>query len=152
LTSWFWTDFTALGAQGWVVENGRDGGSQCAGVNLLGGFNLYGKGARIRNKLALPPHYRLKVKVNYWKIDSWDNERGSVSVDGKEIWGRNYGVADGYQNTICGANQPGYSIILISDGTSCQPLSKPTWLTPDPQPRSQSHQISISQPMMNLGE
>jgi hypothetical protein len=72
----------------------------------------------------MPPHYRLKVKVNFWKIGSWNNERGSISVDGKEIWGRNYTVSEGYQNTICGVNSPGLLIILNVDGTSCQPLSK----------------------------
>jgi hypothetical protein len=43
-------------------------------VYVLGGYNTFGVGARIDNTLALPPHYKIKIKFNFWKIDSWDAE------------------------------------------------------------------------------
>lgn len=49
---------------------------------MLGGFGLFGARALIKNRIQLPPHYRLKIKLLFAKIDSWDNERGFLHVDG----------------------------------------------------------------------
>ena len=43
---------------------------------MFGGFGVFGKGAAVSKKFTLPPHYRLKIKMAFVKIDSWDNEKG----------------------------------------------------------------------------
>jgi hypothetical protein len=54
---------------------------------LAGGFGVFGAGASIsRNFPNLPAHNILKLKVQFWKIDSWDNEEARVFADGKIIW------------------------------------------------------------------
>lgn len=51
----------------------------------------------------MPGHYRVKVKLTFLKIDSWDNHQAWVEIDGVRIWERtlNYN-ADGYHTPICG--------------------------------------------------
>lgn len=51
----------------------------------------------------MPPHYRIKVKLTFAKIDSWDNEEGSVALDGTKIWARRFQYNEGYTNSVCGA-------------------------------------------------
>jgi hypothetical protein len=43
---------------------------------------LFGKGASVTRKFELKPHYKLKVKFMYAKIDSWDAEKFFLKVDG----------------------------------------------------------------------
>lgn len=82
IEKWYWTDLTEIGAEGWTVEGARPEKTACGGISMLGGFGLFGRGAIITNKLKLPGHYRLKIKLLFAKIDSWDNERAILSVDG----------------------------------------------------------------------
>jgi hypothetical protein len=56
--------------------------TKCDKVGLVGGYGAFGKGATALKQLNLPPHYKLKVNVQLWKIDSWDNEVMFVLVDG----------------------------------------------------------------------
>jgi hypothetical protein len=41
----------------------------------VGGFNAFGRRATVAKTIRLPPHYKLKIKVQLWRIDSWDNEK-----------------------------------------------------------------------------
>jgi hypothetical protein len=44
--------------------------------------------------------------VQFWKIDSWDDERASLLADKQEIWGMNYGVSNSISKdlilSLCG--------------------------------------------------
>lgn len=64
--------------------------SSLIGIKLLGGFNVFGKGATVSRVFEMEPHYRIKVKLTFAKIDSWDNEEGSISLDGEKIWARRF--------------------------------------------------------------
>lgn len=102
ITKWFWTDLTDIGAEGWTVDNARADKTTCGGITMFGGFGLFGKDALIKNRIKLTPHYRLKVKLLMAKIDSWDNERGILKVDGVEAWSQAFAHNQGYWNNICG--------------------------------------------------
>lgn len=43
-------------------------------VALLGGFDKTGSKTVVNKVLKVKPHYKLKIKVLWAKIDSWDNE------------------------------------------------------------------------------
>jgi hypothetical protein len=77
----FWSKDDSNGAEGWLQEGGKDSSYTCAGVNVYGGFTNFGRGAKVTKKFDLPPHYRIKVKLMYWKFASWDNEIGFVDID-----------------------------------------------------------------------
>lgn len=44
------------------------------GVALFGGFDKTGSKAVVSKIIKVNPHYKLKIKVLWAKIDSWDNE------------------------------------------------------------------------------
>ena len=69
----FWTKDDTLSNEGWTVDGGKDAGYNCGGIQMFGGFGNFGKTAKVSKKFELPPHYRLKIKLTYFKIDSWDN-------------------------------------------------------------------------------
>lgn len=60
----------------------------------------------------MPGHYRIKVKLTFVKMDSWDNEHAYIEVDGKKIWDRTLHYNnDGYHHPICGFT--GYRDLFI---------------------------------------
>jgi len=76
-----------LSAEGWSVDGAKSEGTyECAGVVVFGGADRFGKAAAVSRKYIMPGHYRVKVKVTFLKIDSWDNEWGVIEIDGVEIW------------------------------------------------------------------
>ena len=54
---------------------------------MFGGFNVFGTGAKITKKFNnLPTHNTIIVRVQFWKIDSWDNEIAYLYLDDVIIW------------------------------------------------------------------
>eukprot|EP00760_Papus_ankaliazontas_P016101 PhM_4_TR16759/c0_g1_i2/m.26587 len=50
---------------------------------MLGGYNLFGHGARITRSFTLPAHQRVRITLRVVAVDSWDtNEALQVHVDG----------------------------------------------------------------------
>ena len=69
---------------------------------MFGGFERFGAGASVTRTLKLKPHYRLKIKMLFAKIDSWDGEVGLLRVDGTELWKRGFIYHEGPWGNICG--------------------------------------------------
>ena len=69
---------------------------------IMGGYERFGQGAWLEGQYTLGSHEYVDVALTFVKIDSWDGERATVSVDGSEIWSASYGVTDAGEN-ICGA-------------------------------------------------
>ena len=69
---------------------------------LLGGYDVLGRGAWTRKTYDLHDqlHSSVDISLTFVKIDSWDDERGIVLVDDREIWSRAFSVGDGSQH--CG--------------------------------------------------
>jgi len=55
-------------------------------VPLLGGYEKFAGRVVISNILKMKPHYKLKLKVLFAKIDSWDNEALQIKVDSKVVY------------------------------------------------------------------
>lgn len=76
---------------------------------MFGGFNQLGKDMMIDKAFyGFPAHSQAKFKFKIFKIDQWNGERLSLYVDGKEIWGHNFVVADGFPRDICGSGVNNY--------------------------------------------
>lgn len=55
----------------------------CAGVPVLGAYGNFGKGAATSRLVqGLPLHNAIRVKMQLWKLDSWDGESLIVAADG----------------------------------------------------------------------
>ena len=51
----------------------------------------------------------MRVQMQFWKIDSWDNERATISVDNRTVWSDNLNYWGGYQAPICGQSDLSYN-------------------------------------------
>jgi len=69
-------DFSVEGA-GWS----RKEVSECAGVNMLGGFCKFSRGEVNKTFAGLPPHKQLRVVAVYHFIDRWIGETGFMKLD-----------------------------------------------------------------------
>lgn len=100
-----WTQSSGLTLEGWVPQgNFNPSSTNCAGVNLLGGFGQFGAGATLQKVFFnMPPHTQVYVMFQVWAVDSWDNERFSLLVDGVEAWGQNFQYTKGVFRDMCGA-------------------------------------------------
>lgn len=52
----------------------------------------------------LVSHYRLSLKLQFWKIDNWENAAFLVYVDDKLVFNREYKGSDGKK--LCGNSNP----------------------------------------------
>jgi hypothetical protein len=57
---------------------------------MFGGYAKFGARAVALKQFDLPPHHTLTIKVQMWKIDSWDNEEFYVWVDDQLTWRRKF--------------------------------------------------------------
>ncbi|MDP1827844.1 MAG: fibrinogen-like YCDxxxxGGGW domain-containing protein [Archangium sp.] len=81
-------DFSTA-ATGWSDPQ-RDTTSSCAiaASAMLGGYNVFGSGATTTKVFPLLgiTHTQARVALDFFVIDSWDNERARVSVDGTYVF------------------------------------------------------------------
>jgi hypothetical protein len=64
---------------------------------MLGGYGIFGAGASVtRTYSSLPVHNMIKLKIQLFKIDSWNNESAFISIDGTVVWTKSYGVTEGF--------------------------------------------------------
>ncbi|CAD8047707.1 unnamed protein product [Paramecium sonneborni] len=72
----------------------------CAGKSIVGGYGIVGAGSTIQGSFSnLPTHTTIKVQINVYYLQSWDEETASINVGGLvfyRMWDQNWGV-----NPIC---------------------------------------------------
>mmetsp|Transcript_64686 Transcript_64686/g.122693 ORF Transcript_64686/g.122693 Transcript_64686/m.122693 type:complete len:307 (+) Transcript_64686:101-1021(+) len=72
----FAEDFTSVQTSGWS----RPEATQCAGVQMLGGFCKFSNTEVNKTFSGLPPHKQLRIVATYHFIDSWQGETGYMKV------------------------------------------------------------------------
>lgn len=86
---------------------GKPQTTSCPGFgDIVGGHGILGGAGdwvQVTFDLSAQPHTMAFVSLNFIKLDSWDNERASVSVDGIEVWSEAFSVDQGGSNR-CGAD------------------------------------------------
>jgi hypothetical protein len=69
---------------------------------MLGGYNVFGAGSSVSNTVATRyAHTQVKVTLDYWFIDSWDGEYGTLDLAGTGVWSQPRVSTSGTQR--CGA-------------------------------------------------
>jgi hypothetical protein len=68
----------------------------------VGGFGKFGKGATAVKHFDLPPHRKLRIMTEVWKIDSWDNEEFYIKADIEKVYSIKMGFADKGLTNVCG--------------------------------------------------
>lgn len=65
---------------------------------------MFGHSAYIKKTFTLPAHQKVRIQAQFWKIDSWDDERAALFADTREVWGQQYFVIGntGFVKNICG--------------------------------------------------
>lgn len=84
-------DFSS-NANGWS-DTSRDTASCGAKWSaMLGGYGEFGSGASPSKTYSLRgvAHTRARVELDYYVIDSWDNEAARVSIDGTRVYDTNF--------------------------------------------------------------
>ncbi|CAD8190136.1 unnamed protein product [Paramecium octaurelia] len=88
--------------------------TQCGSEQIIGGYNKFAKQHAATKLLQLPPHYRLKISLNLYIIDSWDGiEFFQVYVDQLLVYNVSYSGLDG-TDYLCGQGSRKDSINQIS--------------------------------------
>ncbi|CAK94526.1 unnamed protein product (macronuclear) [Paramecium tetraurelia] len=59
-------------ADGWTVAGAPAHVTECSGTKMFGGFGKFGARAVASKAFELPPHSYINIKLQFWKIDSWD--------------------------------------------------------------------------------
>lgn len=92
-TAWAGNSFQDL--EGWAIQNAYSTPYwQYCGVNkMIGGFNILGAKSALVKSIPLPPHYKMRIRVQFWKIDSWDGESFIIYVDGVNVYQKAYSYA-----------------------------------------------------------
>lgn len=91
----------------WKIVDGKGGAdlaSTCGESKFFGGYKITGSGSKITRKFNLPPHKRVRVVFEAWKIDDWFGEDYIVKVDDLNVWERTFGFGDPGLSDICGGN------------------------------------------------
>jgi len=91
-----------------TFENGNNGWniatSACGSFgNILGGYNIIANGSTTKTYgLNAFDHTKVRVTVDYIRIDSWDGESGYVNVAGVQLFSKAGDAGNGAQ--VCGGN------------------------------------------------
>jgi hypothetical protein len=106
---------TFSGLNGWTLASNKGGAthSQCAGTTLVGGFNIFGVRASATKTFDVPRHKRVRLMVQLWKIDSWDNEWFFVQVDGMKIYNQRLGFAN-KGRPMCGQGHANWNELILN--------------------------------------
>ncbi|CAD8092480.1 unnamed protein product [Paramecium primaurelia] len=95
-------DLDQLVIDGWEIQNGCQQKSYCASMPILGGQGCFGKGTILTRRLNLPPHDKLKLKLRYIFIDTWDNEFTQILIDDTIINTYPYYYGNQVIRNLCG--------------------------------------------------
>lgn len=60
--------------EGWELPAKKDKVSECAGIKMYGGVNVFSRDEIGKIFDKLPPHYKIKVMFQFWKIDRWNSD------------------------------------------------------------------------------
>ncbi|GBE63082.1 hypothetical protein, conserved [Babesia ovata] len=68
-------------ARGWNGTVDQVGVSSCAGIPMLGGFKLFGRGWVQKTFIELPVHRELRIKASFHFLDQWAGESGYMKLN-----------------------------------------------------------------------
>lgn len=94
-----------LDARGWSGTVGKIGVSTCAGIPMLGGYKLFGRGMVQKTFIELPVHRELRIRANFHFLDQWTGESGYMKLNSSSSAPLDYVWTDfHFQKSDCGVN------------------------------------------------
>ncbi len=95
----YFNDFQS-GSEGWSPGDTTN----CDGDEILGGYDQLGKDSPVERTFDLYGimHSQLRVSGELYAIDSWDDEKMRIELDGTKIWDKKFSVWD-FDSKYCGA-------------------------------------------------
>ncbi|CAD8164368.1 unnamed protein product [Paramecium octaurelia] len=96
------TTTNIINEDGWTVTGGQPLATTCNGINLFGGYNVFGANTSVSKIFSLPPHYYIYLKIQFWKIDTWLYKNVFLFGDGQIAWNKLFYTQDG--TDLCGQN------------------------------------------------
>ncbi|CAD8069667.1 unnamed protein product [Paramecium sonneborni] len=99
-------DDNFIDSQGWTVNNRIESIGYCNEVKLFGGYGVFGKNTRVTKLFQLPPHHSIQLRLEFWKIDSWDDEKFYIYLDQNEVFSQMFGASSTNSN-LCGNEATG---------------------------------------------
>lgn len=106
-------------------NDGWTGGRSTCGVwgELVGGFRVAGRGHKLTRTYQMPPGLvDAKIEYNFVKIDDWQGEKGTVTVNGKVYYGPKLYAAAGAQ--VCGHSAPGFNEVKVPIMVPLKPVGE----------------------------
>lgn len=72
-----WAENTFTDIDGWVATKPYSDTlfSSCGPNKMVGGYHVFGAQSALIKKFEMPPHYEMRIRLKFFKIDSWDNEQ-----------------------------------------------------------------------------
>ncbi|CAD8130979.1 unnamed protein product [Paramecium sonneborni] len=88
-------------ANGWILSNNYNEKifTTCKSSLLFGGYNAFGTNTIVSKQFNMPPHYKINITFEFWKIDCWDTEFAYIITE-DTFWSRSYTCTQGEQQ--CG--------------------------------------------------
>merc|ERR1712224_492975 len=81
---------------------------KCGSIgNVCGGYGTKGAKHDIKKTFTKLPAGTYQISLDFIKIDSWDNEKAIVKVNGKQCWTKTFTGVQGKQ--ICGSKSTGWN-------------------------------------------
>ncbi|CAD8190549.1 unnamed protein product [Paramecium pentaurelia] len=90
---------------GWIITNGLSNLFSICSNNqyIFGGVQGFNMNTRLKKSIEnLAPHYKIKIQIVFWRIDSWNNDYLKVTVDGSIKFSKTYSFYSSLPN-LCGA-------------------------------------------------
>ncbi|CAD8203431.1 unnamed protein product [Paramecium octaurelia] len=112
---------TSSNDEGWLIKNLYNGASthtsNCGGNTILGGFLTFGCQVSPQTSLikyfSLPPHYKVRIDITFWKIDDWPNTQLFYIIN--DQWTTTWNLLTSTGSNQCGGSGIDYSTSLYND-------------------------------------
>ncbi|EKX73175.1 conserved hypothetical protein [Theileria equi strain WA] len=94
-------------SKGWSGSVDKLGVSNCSGIQMLGGYQNFGRGHVEKTFIELPEHKELRIRATFHFIDQWVGETGYMKLgtpDGimEYVWTDRHFHKEDFNTNICG--------------------------------------------------
>ncbi|CAK68064.1 unnamed protein product (macronuclear) [Paramecium tetraurelia] len=96
----FFTSITLDWFQNYYYNSGCTS-TTCSSSSIFGGYNCFNYNVFIVKTFELQPHYKLRIKFLFWRIDLWYGDYFKVYIDNIEKHNQNYDNSTSVTN-LCG--------------------------------------------------
>ena len=92
------------GTNGWWGRPNAAQTTECGSLGrMLGGYGVFGVGAWVERTFEnLPPHEALRLRLTFYRVDSWRDGEAQIWVDGNLAWRHSFWYREPGSTSACG--------------------------------------------------